>query len=536
MRRLGIQREWGEQKLTVLGLALALALYAGIGLWLTRGISFIGDETRFVAFSRGFDLETILTPHNGNLIAPARVIYAASLSLFGTSHLFIQVVELVGVMLASSLLFVFLRRRVGGALALGATLVILFLGSSADVVLSPVGLAQAYSTAAGLAAFLMIERGDRRGDAAACALLLLSVVTFSSGVAVLAGAGVWLLLDERRRSRLWVVAVPLLIYAAWFLWAQRFEQGTFSLSNASLIPSSIGDGLAATLRALTGLTYFGDSGAALGVSQALAVVALLGLGVVVATRRHRPPLWAMVAMPVAFWASIALVADYLRTPSAPRYLFFASVSVLLVAGEAARGIRLPGRARPVLLLLLLLALASNAVQLREAGARYRLVSAQARAVFGAYQLAGDNLQGTYPRFGFATAEEYLTGARRHEPYGFTPQELQRQPPSIRALADRALVESMAISPEPAPERQLGCARPVRSHGEPVPLPAGGVSLRSQTSGAIRLARFADAPTIEVGSLPGGGSGVSIRIPTDEWPLPWRASFETPGPVTVCPLR
>ena len=54
--------------------------------------------------------------------------------------------------------------------------------------------------------------------------------------------------------------VPLVVYGAWFAWATRFDQGQLKLANVELVPSYVGDGLAACVRALTGLSYFDASG------------------------------------------------------------------------------------------------------------------------------------------------------------------------------------------------------------------------------------------------------------------------------------
>jgi hypothetical protein len=518
-------------------LAVAMVAYVAIALWLTRGITFINDETRFVALSKGFGLESLLTPHNGHLILPTRVLYSASLALFGTGHGPIRVVEAAGVVVVAAVLFAQLRHRVPPAVALAPTLVVLFLGSSAGVVLSPVGISAVLSTAAGLAALLMLDRGTRRADVAACALLAASVASFSSGLSFMAAACVWLLLDGNRRRRLWVVGVPLLLYAAWLIWATRFDQGTLALSHLLLIPGFIGDGLAAAVSAMTGLSYLGPSAAVTGASQVLAVLGVVALTCRVALVRPRRRFWALLAFPIAFWASIALSADFFRNPAEPRYLFFGVLGITLVAAEAWRATVTSNRALAILFGLLTLSLTANLLALRDAGRTYRSTSVQTRAVLGSYQLAGINADPGY-RYGFnvpVTASQYLTGGARNGFYGFTPTELRARPAAIRALADDALAGALKLSVKPAAASASGdCTRSEPGAGlQSVALPLGGAVIGSDSAANVRIGRFADAPDVDLGALPPGGSG-AISIPADSEPTPWRVTVDSPGRVKVCP--
>ena len=440
-------------------------------------------------------------------------------------------------MIVACLLFAVLRRRIGPLLALGSALVILFFGSAPDVVLAPIGIAQVYSTAAGLGALLMLERGDRRGDVAACALLTAAVATFSTGLAVLAGVGVWLLLDRRRRSRIWVAAIPLAIYAAWFVWALQFDQGGLSSSNLTLIPRYVSDGLAASLRAITGLSYFEVTDLTLTVSRVLAAAVVLALAYVLFKGPRRVTLLALIAVPVAFWVSIALAADVTRTPDQSRFLFFASVAVMIVLAEAARRTRLPTRAIVLIAGLLMLSLAANVTQLREAGANLRTVSAQTQAVLGVYEIVGPSASPSYniPFLVGVPAGTYLRGAERNGAYGFSIEEIQGQPLGIRVLADRTLVGALGIAATATAPPEGGCARRRADGPMGLPLPAGGAVLRSQEPGSIQIGRFADVPAQAVGALPGEGKAVLLEIPVDRSTAPWRLSFGGPGPIVVCPL-
>lgn len=532
-------RRAGERLAPVV-LGAAMVAYVSLGMWLTRGIAFINDETRMVAISRGLDPETILTPHNGHLIATARALYAGSLSAFGTSHVFIRMVELGGVALCAALLFVFLRRRVDALVALAPTLVVLCLGSSSVIVLSPVGIPAVYATAAGLEALLALDRGDRRGDILAAGLLIAAVLTFSGGLPFLAGAAAWILLGNDRRGRIWVFAVPLVLYAAWFIWALRFDQGETRFSNLLEVPSLIADAFAGVLRGVTGLSYFGETGWVLGAGQVLAVAALLVLAFAVARRRPRVTLWALLVIPLTLWALIALNANVFRPPDSSRYFFPGAVGVMLIGAEVLRGTRFSTRALLALYAVAILALASNLLQLRDAGATFRNSSAKTRAALGVYGLAADAVDPEY-RIGIAVpvaAGEYLEGARHNGFYGFTPAELQEQPETVRAFTDRTLVAALGISAEPIPEPPAeGCSPAPRSATGAVDIevPPGGAVLRSRDPAQILLARFASAPVVAAGNVPGGGGWVTLAIPGDASTVPWRAALDSPDRLVVCPL-
>ena len=109
---------------------VALAAYAVLALYLTRGVSFTGDELSYFGDSTGWGPGSILHPHNGHAIAVTRVIYEGSLSLFGTSYLPIKLSMIAGVVLTGWLLYVFLARRIGRAAAIAPVVVLAFAGAN----------------------------------------------------------------------------------------------------------------------------------------------------------------------------------------------------------------------------------------------------------------------------------------------------------------------------------------------------------------------------------------------------------------------
>ena len=85
--------------------------------------------------------------------------------------------------------------------ALAPALVLLFFGSSWQMIITGLGFNVVFSVAMGLGALLALERGDRIGDLLACGLLLVSVATLSIGLAFLVGVATSVLLGSDRRRR-----------------------------------------------------------------------------------------------------------------------------------------------------------------------------------------------------------------------------------------------------------------------------------------------------------------------------------------------
>jgi hypothetical protein len=367
--------------------ALGLAILASTALCLreTRGSTFGADEYLYFIVNRGFNVKGLLSPHNGNLIAVIRLIYATAFDLFGTSYLPFRILEVAGVGLNSVLVFVLVRRRVGALVALAPSVLLLFQGASPDVTLSPLGITHVYCVAAGLGALIALDRGSRRGDVTACVLLTVSVATFSIGLAFLAGVAVSVLLRDDRRQRAWVLLVPLVLYAVWYVAAPKYSgpgylsAAVLRLSNVLLIPSFIAHSAAAVASSVTGLSYdLGSPGPTVRVDYSLGPVLAAAAAVALAVRLHHGKahrsVWTYLTIPLFFWVSIVMVIGPNRYPNSTRYMYAGAVAVLLLGAEAMRGARPSRRELLVLLALTAAALGGNIAQLRANGVNLRNVA------------------------------------------------------------------------------------------------------------------------------------------------------------------
>ena len=324
-----------------------------------------------------------------------------------------------------------------------------------------------------MAALLAVERDDLAGDLGACALLCLGLATYTEALPFAVAVGVYLAMRAERRRRLWVAAIPLALYSAWWLWARDLPgngAAQTDLSKILLAPASASyKALGAALGALTGLDYpFGPTAAKAG--AVLALIALAGLGWRLLARRVPDSTWAVLAVPAILWLLFSLAK--VRAPDDTRYLFASAIAVVLVAAEAARGVRWSQYALLVLFLIAGVGVCTNLALLRDNGADQRNGFAPAaRAELAALDIAGSNAKPGYYRRandanlflafdelhdkGEPAAALYLAAARRYGAIGFSPAELSSQPESARVVADEGLVGALGLALQPARRESAG---------------------------------------------------------------------------------
>jgi hypothetical protein len=537
----------------ILGAAMVVA--AALILYLNRGTVFFVDELERFVDSPTLRPVDVIEPHAGHLTAISNLVYKAILETVGAHYLAFRLLIVSCVLLTTGLFYALVKRRIGALPALAPALVLLFFGSSWQMIITGLGFNVVFSIAMGLGALLALDRGDRLGDALACVLLVVSVSTLSIGLAFLVGVAVSVLLGSDRRRRAWIFLVPLTLYAAWWLWGRSAPEPAglgASASNVLLIPSYIAESLAAVLSSLAGLSYeFGPETTEGAVTQWGIVLAILAaVAVALRIRQGSVPrfLWVSLAIVLAFWTLSALAHNEFRPPGQIRYLYTGAVGVLLVAAAAASGTRFSRAGVAILFAVSALSLATNLVLLRDGAREFRnAYSAPLRANLAMLELGRDDIRpGFNPRAGVQalsitslSAAEYLAASDRYGSVAFSLPELANQPEPIRERADRTLTRSLGI--ELAPSRSRAGAREcelIRSGGPrgeiAFLLPPGGATLttRGDAPGELTVGRFATAATVELGALQPGRSAM-LRIPTDSSPTPWRASVTGQSALLAC---
>jgi hypothetical protein len=527
-------------------LAVVLVASAALQMALNVHLTTFGDEWAIILNRGGHNPGAFLDPHNGHLIAAVVVYYKVILALFGLgSPVPFRVVSIGMYLLAAVLLFVYLRRRVGDWLAMLGTSLILFLGAASVDLLSPFQILFSAAIAAGIGAFLALDRDDPRGDGIACGLLVVSTSFSEVGIAFSVGALVHLALSRRPlASRLYVPLVSFALFAAWWLGWGHTAESDLSLRNLATTPHYVLDAVGTAMGALLGITSSGDQPPdPVGLQWApIVLVAAAGLAVWRIVRLGAIPrsVWPVLAVGLTFWGLAGLNANFVRTADNARYLYPSGVFILLVAGELLRGVRLEGPRVLVGAVAVALAIAGNLVFLSDA---YRIfwqpITATSRADLRAIEIAGP---AATPSFSLHEGlldidmASYLGAVRAWGSPAYSEAELAASPALVRAGADKVLGDALGLALEPG-GRPSGPCRTVQASpagATDVVLPPGEVvlSARTGTEARVALGRFSDELPVVAGPL-SAGSRASLTIPRDNSARPWRLGLRGHGPVTVC---
>jgi hypothetical protein len=527
------------------------------------GTSFSGDELYYVGrladlahTLHHYDsptLEYLLVPHNGHLVVGGKLIYEALFAVFGTDYTAFRVVEVLSVMLCVGLFFELARLRLGSPAALLLAILAAFLGAAWEVLIWPFDLHTTLSLAAGLSALLALENNGRRADLAACLLLCVSISLVEVGLAFLAGIAVVILIRPDRLRRLWVVLIPAVLFAAWYLWARKYGLTEITLDGiASVVPSAI-QSLASVLVAVTGTMPTGTNVDVHLVAQnpfgiVLAIVVVLLLALRLSRGGVPSTIWPPLVALLVYWALIAL-AD--RAPDSARYVFVGVLLVLLVAGDALRGTRPTRLAIAALAALVAIALPANIAKLFDGGDHLAEDAKLTGSEFAMLELAGANADPDYvsaydPAAHAAGAPPlvispsvYADTVRRIGSLASSLEQVQDADADARRVDDVVLVGALDVDLEAdaaAPRDPASCRLFTDAPGA-TEVPAGGALLHGigAAAPAVGLSRFVvESPSVQLGTVePGAWS--QLEIPPDGGPgaLPWLLFYD--APVRICPL-
>lgn len=534
-------------------LCVALFGAAVLLLALTNGLTFFQDTWEFLMNRRELSTDALFKPHNEHIVVIPVAIELVLLKVFGMTSATPEYVLLtLTLLVTASLLFVYVRRRIGPWPALIAAVVLLFLGPAWQDILWPFELSFVGSMLFGLVMLLALDRGDRRGDIIACLSLAISIGFSSVGVAFVAGAAVDVL--QRRRShglwRAYVALAPLALYAAWWVgWGHEAERHV-TLNNVLASPRYVLEGLAAVVESLFGLTRFNPVAAQPPDWGLPILIALIAFLIYAQVRKpgFSPRLWPVAASAAAYWLLGAFNYIPGREPYQSRYLYAGAVFVLLLAAELLRGVRFRRRALLVTAMIATAAVASNLVPLREGRNQLREQTVITRANLAAIEIAQRTVDPNFaltpeiagtPSLIDVKAGPYLEAERELGSPAYTPAELLAAPATGRRQADIVLSQALPIStktylgikPSPkgscmavsgpeAPEVRL---RPGVTRIEVEPGPRASFSLRRFTA--------ASYPVRTEGSV--GGSTTLLRIPHDAAAQPWYLRVEAAQTARVC---
>ncbi len=543
-------------------LGVAMLASASLILYATNGQGFAIDELYYYAriaardgglyhYESPFSPHYLLAPFNGHLALGGRFVYESVFATIGAHYTVFVLINIAGLCACAGLVFALIRERVGTLAALAPCILILFLGFAREQLLWPLDFNTSFALAAGLGAVLAMKRADRRGDLLACALLAISVAMIEVGLTFMAGMALMIMVGPTRRRRLWVILVPAILYAAWYLWARRFGQNETDPSNLVLIPKTFFDAIAVNLGSITGtnpvqpaaygteLTWFG---------KALAVLAIVALALRIKRGSLPVTFWVWIVVAATYWALLA-IAD--RPPQGSRYILVGVVLTILIAADAVRK-PLSEWATVAVFALVFVALPANIDSLLAGRDQDTLHTdiPKSRAEFAMLELARNRVAPDYvvsadPLVSEAggglflglPAGAYLQAAEQNGPIGYSLAEVRRQPEELRQVADAALAGALGIELQaaalPRDARDCRALAPGTGGETTFRLSPGRTFIlaRGAQPVLVGLRRFASAgPGVPIARLRPGG-WASLAIPRDAVREPWRAVAD--GPVTAC---
>lgn len=552
--------------------AAAAAASGALLIILQSHLVFLIDEWDLLIHRHGFTPHSLLDQHANHLVLGPALIYQAILHTFGMRSQVPYAVAAVTLFIASAtMLFVYLRSRLGGWVALAAVLPVLVMGTAYEDLLGTFQMSYTGSLAFGIAALLAVERGDRRGDQLTCVLLIASLAFAEIAFGFIAAVIVIVGLQRGPLRRAWILAAPILLYVAWYaVFGHSGLQSPNSLSGdgtATSFPYVL-DGFASSLASLLGLgsTVLADGPGRVTWGRPLLVLVLVLL-CAWAIRDRRPfTRWVLVPVTagVTFWFLTAANANFARLPYASRYQLVGAVFLLLIAAELGVAWRPRSTMLVVVFAVAATAALGNLGALRDNYRNQQVASAAVRGGLGGLEIVADrvrpNFTLTFQNSGFnylglITARSYLPAAEHFGSPGYSEAELARAPEKARRSADKVMAAGLPIRLERLPKgQQLAPGPQPRLIGPPqalagrspgclvltprtipavVSLPPGGARLYAAPSvGAqLQLRRFASASfPVSVGTLRGPSR---LEIPRDRSERRWELQIGTAGKVKVC---
>jgi hypothetical protein len=556
-------------------LGLLLAAGAAVLIYETRGTVFWADEWTWILSRRGGGIDSLLQPHNQHFVLIPVALYKLLFATVGLRHYWPYRGVLVGLeLICVSLIFVYARRRVGGFYALFAAALILFFGPGWQDILWPFQSGWILTVLLGVGALLALDREDRAGEVTACVLLGASLASGSPGLAIAVGLAVDVLLRRGRRS-MWIVAIPIGLYALWWL---GYQQAAFQRQAIVLVPRFMFNSAAATASAIAGLAQVDPTtdGGDFSWGAPLLVIGLVGMAWRLRVLRRLPPrVLTLGAILLAFWAITGLGRAYLHlgplslnaTGHESRYMYIGAVFAVLLVVELTRVRASEHPAMGAVVgLLAAAAILSNFGSLQDGGGQLRN---QAQLTLSGLETMNVSRDIVSPRFvsngfifGLLTAGPWFAAEKDIGSPPLSLAQLVSQPDFARVATDSQLVNIQSpVLQEGTASRAVGdtaphvdavasgiddvvggCVRYRASAAVPsgavnalaLTVPPNGLLVRTGTTPVtVGLRRFF-TQFDPVGSIVPGAQA-TVKLKPDLAPQPWHAQFVGGSSFTVCSL-
>jgi hypothetical protein len=545
---------WPRRNVPIVLLGVALLAAAALLFALMRDMTFFQDTWEFLLNRHALSADALLQPHNEHIVVIPVALELFFLEAFGMSSAAPEyVLQVVALLVTATLLFVYVRRRVGPWPALMAAVLLLFLGPAWWDILWPFEIGFVGSILFGIAMLLALDREDPVGDAAACLFLALSIGFSSLGTSFIVAAAVAVFLGRREHGlrRAYVVAVPAVLFALWYLGWGHEAESHLSLRNVLSSPPFVLEGLAASVESVLGLSNAPLEGIATVTWGAPLLVALVALVIYAQWRRpgFSSGFWVVAAATATNWFLAAFNFIPGREPTTSRYLYAGGVFILLLAAELLRGARIGSRALLIGAAVTVAAVASNLVPLKDGSDWLKNQAVLTKSDLAAIEIARRTVAPEFaldpetagtPSLIDVQAGKYLETEREFGSPAYTPAELARAPEVGRRQADVVLAKALPLATETTvgiPIRPGGRCMIVRAGSEAPPAQLSpGVTRIEVTAGpqaTFSLRRFA---TESFPVTTEGAPGISttlLSIPRDASTRPWQLQVVATQPVRVC---
>ncbi|HEX5526372.1 MAG TPA: hypothetical protein VFX44_04120 [Solirubrobacterales bacterium] len=544
-------RERLSRNASLVLLAALLAAAAAVLFSYGHDLTFFQDTWEFLMHRRSLSADAILEPHNEHIVAIPVLVNQALLRVFGMSSMVPELVALVLTLLGTAtLVFVYVRRRLGPWPALIATALLLFLGPAWQDLLWPFQIGFAGSSLFGMAMLLALENEDERWDRAACAFLALAIAFSSLGLAFAVAAAVQLL-QQRRRGlrRAWIVAAPLALYAVWWLGWGHNAENHLSAHNVLVSPRYVWEGLSASLDSLLALGTIANEVVGRSKYGAPLLIVLLALAAYGGYRRRGfyPGLWPVLAAAATFWFLAAFNTIPGREPYSSRYLYLGGLFAILIAANLLQGLRFNRWGVLVAGALTAVVVGFNLTPLREGRDFFRSQTVLTRSDLGAIEIASRTVEPSFglppeiagtPYLNEIEAGNYLEAEREYGSPAYSPTELARAPEEGRTQADLVLANALPLGIETTSDARPGrggCVKVARGGAAPLALHPGTttIELGPGGSGTVSLRRFATGTYPLVTEGVPASSTTHLYIPRDQSTRPWQLLVQAPQGALVC---
>jgi hypothetical protein len=540
----------------ILLLAAAMALAAALTLASAWHTTFFADSWEVLIDRRQLSVDTLLSPHNEHLIAIPVLINWVFLHVFGMTGDKPELVLLVAMLCATAgLLYVYVERRLGSWPALYAATLILFLGPAYEVLLWPFEITFVGPMMFGLAALVALDRPSTRGDVIACICLSLGLGFSSLGVPFILGGFVAVMLSPREhwRSRAYVWAVPLVLFAAWYIGWGHDAESHVGIQNLLAAPAFILNTVCVAVGSLTGL----GTEATLVVDTSWGRIAAVCLAAAIAYWwwRRKPRLdrmlWSVLAVAAANWILSALNAFAGREPTTSRYQYAGAIFILMIVASLLSGAR-PRRGWLIAgAVAVVLAIGPNIVVLHEGSKNYKREATITRADTAAIEIAQKTVD---PQFELSPeyagtgalinvfAGKYLEAVDEFGSPAYSIAELEGASPEARRQADIVLTHALPLGVEVEEggySKNGGsenCVQLGAGSAEEVEVRPGltRIEIPFEDEGAqLAMRRFATEEFPVNLPAAAGGSVMRLRIPRDASSKPWVLHAASDSPVRVC---